>query len=336
MDYQKLSESTDAYFKDVFSFIKKSVRPSYMNGDAQTPIYRFTSADVEQLAHIQNEHMQSRLIDKVGGFLSPKEAFEDSLLHVGSMRMTGDTTSNSSNSKWKWGTVADPSMYTHVHMPVSFGPGEASAIYAAGGLPQHIIDKKTRAMTMSGATFHSHDSKFWDGDKIEKLEEACEETGFNEVGADATCDAYLYGGSILYPVFKGESPTSFIHRLDRLNLEPGVIDRWVSVDRWNITTVPSFIITAKDYLNPDTILIPQSNIELSTTRCAMLRPKQLPYWAAICNMGWCPSDLSGWIRAYYNYEITQMSVPVMAQQMSLVLYKMPLDALNATLGAENV
>ena len=339
MDLQKLSEVTDDYFKEIFQFLGKVTKPEYMTGDAETPIYRFRSSDIEELAQIQNRAAQARLVKQYGGFLTPSEAYKGCLL-----KMMGDQQAplsisaapNVKNPIMKWGTVADPSIYTNIDMPVSFGPGEASAVYAAGGLPQQIIDKKTRAMTMNGATCHSHDTKFWNGDKIEKLETAADETGLNEVAADSICDSYLYGGSCLYPVFKGESPTSFARPLDTLNIEEGAIERWVTVDRWNITTVPSFIITAKDYLNPDTILIPQSNIELSTTRCAMLRPKSLPYWAAILNLGWCPSDLTGWIRAYYNYEITQMSVPVMAQQMSLVLYKMPLDALNATIGTTAV
>lgn len=339
MNLQKLENLNDDYFSEAYEFIRKSARPDYMNGDAKTPVYRFTSSEVEELAAIQKKHYDSRLIKQYGGMQTPQEAYASALL-----KMAGDQQAPLSvsqppmvkNPALKWGTVADPTIYTNISMPVSFGPGESSAIYATGGLPQQIIDKKTRAMTMNGATFHSHDKEFWNGDKIEKLEESCDETGLNDLAADSICDAYLYGGSVLYPVFKGESPTSFVRKLDTLNIEKGAIERWVTVDRWNITTVPSFIITAKDYLCPDTILIPQSNIELSTTRCAMLRPKSLPYWAAILNMGWCPPDLTGWIRAYYNYEITQMSVPVMAQQMSLVLYKMPLDALNATIGPATV
>jgi hypothetical protein len=339
MDLQALSQVSDDYFKEVFQFLSKTTRPEYMAGDAETPIYRFRSSDIDALAEIQDRATQTRLVEKYGGFRTPREAYSDCLLKMIGDQQTPLSVSappNVKNRTWKWGTVADPAIYTNIDMPISFGPGEASAVYATGGLPQQIIDKKTRAMTMNGATFHSHDTKFWNGDKVEQLETAADETGLNDVAADAICDSYLYGGSVLYPVFKGESPTSFIRPLDKLNIEQGAIERWVNVDRWNITTVPSFIITAKDYLNPDTILIPQSNIELSTTRCAMLRPKSLPYWAAILNLGWCPSDLTGWIRAYYNYEITQMSVPVMAQQMSLVLYKMPLDALNATIGATAV
>jgi hypothetical protein len=68
----------------------------------------------------------------------------------------------------------------------------------------------------------------------------------------------------------------------------------------------------------------------------MIKPKPVPYWISLYNIGWAPSDMSGWLRAYYGYEITCQSIPVMAQQMSLILYKMPLDALNATIGPEKV
>lgn len=121
-----------------------------------------------------------------------------------------------------------------------------------------------------------------------------------------------------------------------MHLQKGCITRWVETDRWNTVVVPSYIVTAKDYLKPDTIFIPQSSLEISTTRCAMIKPKPVPYWIALYNIGWAPSDMAGWLRAYYGYEITCQSIPVMAQQMSLILYRMPLDALNATIGPDKV
>lgn len=333
IDFNRVDEINDDYFKEVFKIIAKSAHVSNIAGDSQTPIYTFGMSDIDRITSLQYEYNKSRLIAAGQQFQSPDEAWQDTFLKVAPMKMSGDETGPNSNPIWRFGTLMDPTSYTHAQMPVSFGPMESTAVYSNGGLPAEIINKKTRAMLLNGASFKSHDSKFWDGDKIEELEAAAEETGFNDKASDAICDAFLFGGGTLYPVFENDSPSSFVRPLEKA---AGKISRWVTVDRWNITTVPNFIVTDRDYLNPDTILIPQANIELSTTRCAMIRPKSLPYWAAIYNMGWCPSDLTGWIRPYYAYEITQMSVPVMAQQMSLLLYKMPLDALNATIGAKGV
>ena len=216
------------------------------------------------------------------------------------------------------------------------GPYEGSSVYAPGGLPATIIDKKSRAMVIHGASFKSLNKDFWDNDKVEMLENAAVETGFNDAISDASADSFIYGGSILYPVFNKDTPSSFLQDLNKMYLEKGCIDRWVETDRWNTVIVPNYIVTAKDYLKPKSLFIPQSSLDISTSRMAIIKPKAVPYWIALYNIGWAPSDMSGWLRAYYGYEITCQSIPVMAQQMSLILYKMPLDALNATIGADKV
>ena len=348
MDVQALAQKcTDPFFSALYKTIGKMTKPGFITGDSQTPVYAFRQDDVDEISQLMHKECQARLVRAYGQFRTPQEAWKDSLVDMNLRLINGDAypiganvvneqNSHTVNLPYKYGTLADPTQFTTAMMPVSFGPTESTSVYAAGGLPTDILNKKARAMALGGPTFKARDDKFWTNDKIEQLEEAIFETGLEEHLSDAILETFLYGGEILYPVFKGESPSSLIRRLDRLNLEKGCIERWVHVDRWNIVTVPSFIVTARDYLKPETYLIPMSNTELNTSRCAIMRPKSLPYWAALFNLGWAPSDLCGWIRAYYNYEITQMSVPVMAQQMSLILYRMPLDGLNATIGPENV
>ena len=333
MDVQKLTESTDAYFKDVFTYLYKTHGNS-MNGDS---LPQLSMADADELRSLQKQYAESRLVEQFGNFQTPQEAYNSTLLKIGT-KILGDSACQPiqgepgvSNHMWKWGTLNDPQIYSQANIPISFGPYESTAIYANGGLPAEIVNKKSRAMTLNGATFKALDPKFWDGDKIELLEAAADKTGFNAKAADGITDGFLYGGSILYPVFEKETRQSFLSK------QPwGKISRWVNVDRWNLTFVPSFIVTARDYLHPETVLVPMSNAVIDSARISFIRPKSLPYWASIYNMGWCPSDLAGWLRAYYAYEITQMSVPVMAQQMSLLLYRLPLDGLNATVGPEAV
>ena len=318
------------------------VHVTNISGDAITPVYTLSSSNVEQIRLLLDEECKSRLVKEYGQFATPAEAFKQCLVKMaGDAYPIGANVVNEQNSgvvnrPWKWGTLSDPSQWTTAMMPVSFGPTEATSVYANGGLPTDILNKKTRSMSLNGPTFKTYNNKFWSNDKVEALEETSFKTGLTPKLSDSILEAFLYGGEVLYPVFKNDSPTSLLRDMNKLNLEKGCIERWVNVDRWNIVTVPSFIVTAKDYLNPATMLIPMDNVEVSTTRMSVLRPKSIPYWAALFNLGWCPSDLSGWIRAYYNYEITQMSIPVMAQQMSLLLYKMPLDGLNATIGPDNV
>ena len=322
-----------SYVEELKKLLASAARHT-IHGDS-TPMYQFSLAQIEALQCLQEAEIQSRYIEKGIKTMSLTDAHDRTVL-----KMSGDILYNAQNG---FGTLLDPQQYTQPVMPIMCGAGDATAVYSGGGLPASIIDKKATAMVVDGATFTSPGARadgkkdeFWSMDKVEMLETAAWETGFNDIAGDAIRDAYLYGGSILYPVFKKERPSSMLWDINKSNLEKGCISRWVDIDRWNLVYVPSFIPTAADYLKPKTIMVCQEAVEISTSRICLLKPKPMPYWAAIANMGWSPSDITGWITAYYAYETTQLSLPVMAQQMSLLLYRMPLDALNATVGVDQV
>lgn len=324
---RRLSQTTDDYVNKYFEAVSKMGVQGNIAGDS-TPVLRFKSSDVEELTQIASDAVTTRYIERFGTITTPDEVEKSMYLNI-----AGDTVYNKKNGI---GTMVDPSVYTRSNIPVMIGPFEESNLYASGGLPAIIIDKKSKAMTIQGATFKAQD-KFWDSNKIQMLEEAASITGFNDAVGDSALNSFLYGGGILYPVFKGDTPGKMLQDMYRsMKLEKGCIERWVTVDRWNLTIVPSYIVTAQDYLKPKTVFIPLSSLEINTSRVAFIKPKQEPYWVYLLNLGWCPSDMCGWIRSYYGYKITCQSIPVMAQQMSLLLYRMPLDALNATMGADKV
>ena len=321
------------YIQTLTSLLQSS-RKRYIPGDS-IPLYQYSLNQIEELQELQAEEIRSRYIEKGIQTMSLQDAKDRTVV-----KMSGDLLYNAQTG---FGTALDPQQYTKPIMPIMCGAGDASAVYSGGGLPASIIDKKATAMVVDGATFFSPHAKadgkekeFWTMDKIQMLEEAAWDTGFNDIAGDSIRDAYLYGGSILYPVFQHERPSSMLYEINKVKLDKGCIRRWVCIDRWNTVFVPSFIPTAADYLHPKTIMVCQESVEISTSRICILRPKPMPYWAAIANMGWSPSDITGWITAYYAYETTQLSLPVMAQQMSLLLYKMPIDALNATVGVDQV
>lgn len=325
---RSLSEkTTDTYLKEVFGLIAKSAVPHAIAGDSE-PYMQLPSGVCEQVSQLGYERVQANYIERFGQIQTPAEVQKEMFVKI-----AGDTLIN---RKSGIGTMLDPSVYTHSQIPVMLGPWEGSSVYAPGGLPATIIDKKARGMVMHGASFKSENKEIWTNDKIEQMEAAAEITGFNDQVSDASADAYIYGGSILYPVFQRDTPSSYLRDLNKTRLEKGCIKRWVSTDRWNTVVVPSYIVTDEDYLHPRTLYIPQGALEINTSRVAMIKPKPVPYWVSLYNIGWAPSDMAGWLRSYYGYEITCQSIPVMAQQMSLILYKMPLDALNATIGPEKV
>lgn len=318
----------DSYLKEVYTRIAKGAIPTGIAGDSEDCQLVLSARACDELSQLGYEQVKSNYIEHGLQFETVDEVRRNTFVKIAGDQLI--------NQKTGVGTMLDPAVYTHSQIPVMMGPYEGSSAYAPGGLPAIIIDKKARAMVMHGATFKSEDKKFWDSDKVELLEEAAVTTGFNDAINDASADAFIYGGSVLYPVFKTDSISSYKRELDNMHLQKECIDRWVNTDRWNTVVVPSYIVTAKDYLRPKTIYIPQSALEINTSRMAMIKPKPVPYWIALYNIGWAPSDMSGWLRSYYGYEITMQSIPVMAQQMSLILYRMPLDALNATIGPDKV
>ena len=322
MNIQELSESKDKFTKDVFSIIK-GAGVQNLAGDSTTPVYQLTQSQIDEIRGLTEEQIQANYLTNGQTFQTLNECRQEL-----QTKIAGD---DAFNPKTGIGTLMDPNTFTHSTVPIMMGLHEETALYASGGLPAEIIDKKSHAMTLNGVSGKAISDKFWDNDRIEQLEQTAFITGLNDTLGDGIADTHIYGGSIVYPIFKEESPTSFITPIDKLNLEKGCIDRWITIDRWNITTIPSYKVMQKDYINPKTMFIPQECVEIDTSRMAILRPKPMPYWAVLYNLGWSPSDFCGWMRAYYGYEITMQSIPVMAQQMSLLLYKMPLDALNATL-----
>lgn len=322
MNTKALASSADAFTSKVFSIIQGGTVQN-IAGDSTTPVYSLSQTQIDEIRGLQEAQVQSNYITNGQTFQSLDECRKDI-----QCKIAGDIAFN---PKTGIGTLMDPSIFTHSTVPIMMGLHEETALYASGGLPADIIDKKSHAMTLNGVSGKAISDKFWNNDRIEQLEQTAFMTGLNDVLGDGICSTHIYGGSIVYPIFKEESPTSFITPIDKLNLEKDCIDRWVTIDRWNITTVPSYKVMQKDYINPKSMFIPQECVEIDTSRMAILRPKPMPYWAVLYNLGWSPSDFCGWMRAYYGYEITMQSIPVMAQQMSLLLYKMPLDALNATL-----
>lgn len=320
-------KATDKYIKDVYGLIQRAAVPHTLAGDSM-PYLQLSSKDCEELSQLSYSHVQANYIKHCGTVQTPDEARKEMFIKI-----AGDALINKKNGI---GLANDPSVYTQSQIPIMMGPWEGSSVYAPGGLPATIIDKKARGMVMHGASFKSENKEIWSNDKIEMMEAAAETTGFNDKVSDASAESFIYGGSILYPVFKRDTPSSYMRDITKTHLEKDCIVRWVSVDRWNVTIVPSYIVTDADYLRPKSLFIPQSAIEINTSRISLIKPKPIPYWIALYNIGWAPSDMSGWLRAYYGYEITCQSIPVMAQQMSLILYKMPLDALNATIGPQKV
>lgn len=233
------------------------------------------------------------------------------------------------------GTMIDPGLSTGANIPVSISPTEATAYYANGGVPTRIINKKAGCLSLDGVHFEC--DAFSEAD-IAELEEYAVKCGFAEKKAEADTLALIFGGAVLYPKLKGDNPVltqrSIKDILKEIPAEKNFIKYWVAADRWNVVYVPEYNITAEDYLHARSIFVPLGGERINTQRCAMIKPNKQPFWSAIQQLGWSTSDFEGWIRDFESYAIMKASLPIMAQQMSLMYHSMPADGLLIENGPE--
>lgn len=233
------------------------------------------------------------------------------------------------------GTYIDPGMQTESFIPVSMTPNEATSYYANGGVSARIINKKAGCLSLDGVKFECNDMSPNDLKALEDYAHAC---GFDEAYAQAITQSLIFGGAVTYPVLDGDNPLSFQKSvkevLASLRKDKDFIKYWVNADRWNCVFVPEYNITAQDYLYAKSLFIPLGGVRVSTERVAMVRPQKLPFWGAIQQLGWATSDFEGWIKDFESYQIMKMSLPIMAQQSSLMYHAMPADGLIIENGPE--
>lgn len=233
------------------------------------------------------------------------------------------------------GTAIDPGMNVDSFIPVSILPNEATAYYSNGGIPARIINKKAGCLSLDGVHFECSDLSPED---ITQLEDYANECGFSEAYAQAITQSLIFGGAVTYPVLNGDNPLTTQLTLEQIKMRMGdktkFIRYWVTADRWNCVFVPDYNITAQDYLYAKSLFIPLGGVRVSTDRMAMVRPQKLPFWGAIQQMGWATSDFEGWIKDFEAYQIMKMSLPIMAQQSSLMYHAIPADGLIIENGAD--
>ena len=297
----------DENFKAIYGiFADKAPEEPKENGakDGATTI-SFSDYEVDEIKRLQFESVKAFVKD---GFYNPGSGF---------------------------GTDIDVGNWGRPYEPLLIGPYDASAMYSSGGLSQIIIDKKSRGLVISGYEFTSGKME---GQELLELRDYAEAFGFSSIIAQAARDALLFGGSSIWAILKGDTAVttamSFAKLLEAKLLRKDCLDYFAEADRWNMTVIPDYDLSAKDYLNPRTFMVPISGIEVNSDRAAFVRTKPLPYWSAIRQLGWGASDITGWAKSLIGYEIMAMSLPIMCQQMSLLVHTLPLDGIIAQNGVK--
>ena len=344
--FKKLKETeTNAHHKRIFDTIAKRESDCSETQDG----YKEIALDSSELEFIRDEmaqivqdarpgtqtveEMRSKLIINIPEQI--KAQIQERLNREKMQNAKGIVQDGYYNPTSDIGTLIDPGMQTESFIPVSITPTEATSYYANGGVPARIINKKAGCLSLDGVHFECAD---FAPDDIKQLEDYAYSCGFNEAYAQAITQALIFGGAIAYPVLDGDNPLTFQKSLKEiikgLRVRKDFIKYWVNADRWNCVFVPEYNITAQDYLYAKSLFIPLGGVRVSTDRMAMVRPSKLPFWGAIQQMGWSTSDFEGWIKDFESYQIMKMSLPIMAQQSSLMYHAMPADGLIIENGPE--
>lgn len=239
------------------------------------------------------------------------------------------------NGRWNVNTMADPAR-SNLSLPnIYISPWEANSLYSQKGIFETIINKKAKSILLNGCNLeNTHLTQ----KQIDTVKEKMEVLNFKNMLSESTLTALVYGGALVFPLFKKDTPVT-----TRLNLEAllklGVlkkdcIDYFVQLDRWNTFIIPPFNPTQKDFLRPDVYTIPFLGSDVYHARCArVVTAKQAGYWGQILNQGWGISDMCGYLQSGMNYKVAIQSLPLMIQQMSILARVVNVDGVLATEGA---
>jgi hypothetical protein len=229
----------------------------------------------------------------------------------------------------------DPATINYVAPNVYISPQEAAAMYSQKGLPETIINKKGKSPLLNGMKIKNsklspeqHDII---RDDMVKLSLA------NKV-VEVIIQSLLYGGALLFPMFKRDTPFSMCLPIETLLkygiVGKGCISHIVVLDRWNCVHIPNWNPCAEDFLTPREYYVPFLGAHVSGERCSrIVTGQQYGYWAVLMTLGWGIADAHGWIESVYNYYNVMSAIPTMIAQMSVVVRSMNVDGILATEGS---
>lgn len=322
-------------YKKIFSIIDTGVKGTMKfaaDGTPMTPASHSTG-DVEEIKSCLYKEVQEHTIAAHEGFTTFSEVKSSVQLNMKKV-VDGITKDGFYNPMSGVGTSIDPGMNNQTYQPLLMGPSEVTSLYANGGVASAIIDKKAKGAVLNGYTILSNR---FHAQELQQLKEHAESKGFADVCCSAGLrDGYVYGGAATYPIFKLDTPVTTAMTIRQLIAEhvlgQGCLSHFVEIDRWNTVVIPSYDLSTEDYLRPRSFYVPISGLEICAERSAYIKPKPQPYWAAIRQLGWGEPDSVGYLRSLLSYNILIMAVPMMAQQMSLVIHRLPLDGIIAMNG----
>ena len=239
------------------------------------------------------------------------------------------------NERTNVNTLNDPTSAGATFPNLWLSPYEANSLYSQKGLTETIINKKSKSILLNGLKIKNPKLTAKD---IDAISMNMLRLNFPKVLADANRDALVYGGALVFPMFKHDTPLSTSMSLAAL-IRTGIvgkntISRFVTLDRWNTVHIPATSPTAKDWLDPEKYFIPFLGADVHGSRCArVVTGEQAGYFGRIMTMGWGLSDFVGYMKELTDYKNAIQTVPLMIQQMSIIARSINIDGALATEGS---
>lgn len=239
------------------------------------------------------------------------------------------------NTAFGIGTTDDTVFQNLVRPNVWISPYEAASLYSQKGILENVINKKAKSILLNGLKIKNPRLS---AKEIDKVSENAVRLNIPEIITNAVLDSLVYGGDLLFPVFRNDSPMTFNLPFSTL-LKLGIIgkhciSRFISLDRWNTWIIPPTDPTQKDYIEPNQYFIPYMGVNVSRQRSArIVTSPQAGWWGKVITQGWGISDFCGYYASYEQYKVVMQAVPFMIQQMSVLVRSVNVDALLATSGA---
>jgi len=199
-------------------------------------------------------------------------------------------------------------------------PGEAAMIYSGKGIPELIIEKKSHSPLLNGIKIKN--SKL-EPKELDKIAEDVIRYQFDMRVAEVIRDSLVFGGALMFPKFKNDSPRTTFMSMSQL-VKYGVlgkdcIERFVTIDRWNVVFTPDWNPLSAGFLKPPVYFIPFLGSVMNAERCSrVVTSPAAGYWGTMMTLGWGVSDIPGWIESVLNYDAVMQAIPFMIKQMSLL------------------
>jgi hypothetical protein len=214
----------------------------------------------------------------------------------------------------------DPATNNAMTANIWLSPREAQSVFSQKGLPEIVIKKKSQSILLNGVAIKNPRLT---ASQLDAVQENSLRLGLPNKLADATRDSLVYGGALLFPMFKNDSPLSMNMPVAQLAkwgvVKKRCIDRFVALDRWNTVHIPNWNPTSEDFLEPKRYYVPFLGCDVSGSRCSRVVTAPQPgYWGTLMTMGWGLSDIPGWIESVYSYYAVMAAIPTMISQMSIL------------------